>query len=202
MSEHLLRAQEFLRICDQFKLGKLPTENFHPKTKNLSQLAQDDLKQALSLLKELDTDAIKIVHEKISDIFILHRKIKETFLKGHKVFLCGCGATGRLSIALETFYRQSTAADNVISFMAGGDVALIKSIESFEDKVSYGARQLLELGFSNGDLLISSSEGGETPFVIGATQEAAKISKQKPYFFFCNPSEILRGLVERSREVI
>ena len=42
--------------------------------------------------------------------------------------------------------------------MAGGDVALIRSIENFEDFPNYGARQLREAGFKDGDLLIGSSE--------------------------------------------
>lgn len=62
---------------------------------------------------------------------------------------------------------------DVLSLMAGGDFALIKSVESFEDKTQYGERQLLELGLRPHDLLLASSEGGETPFVIGACQKAA-----------------------------
>ena len=29
-------ADDFLKICEQFKLGKLPTESQHPSTLNLS----------------------------------------------------------------------------------------------------------------------------------------------------------------------
>ncbi len=202
MSLHTLSSESFLSICDEFKLGDLPTESFHAKTINLSKLSKENLPEALEILKQVDKDALCIVSDKISAIYELHCKVKNVFLKGHKVFLCGCGATGRLSIALETLYRQLTSADNVISFMAGGDVALIKSIESFEDKVSYGARQLLELGFQDGDILISTTEGGETPFVIGATEEAAKNSQIKPYFLYCNPTEILAKTALRSKNVI
>jgi N-acetylmuramic acid 6-phosphate etherase len=85
--------------------------------------------------------------------------------------------------------------------MAGGDFALIKSVESFEDRVDYGERQLLELGFGPHDLLISPTEGGETPFVIGATNLASKISSRTPYFLYCNPDELLAP-IKRSQEVI
>ena len=74
-------------------------------------------------------------------------------------------------------------------------------MESFEDKVEYGERQLLELGFGPNDLLLSPTEGGETPFVIGATNLAASISKRSPYFLYCNPDKLLMP-IERSREVI
>jgi N-acetylmuramic acid 6-phosphate etherase len=90
-------------------------------------------------------------------------------------YFCGCGATGRLSLTIETLWRQvhrgEKIENRVFSFMAGGDVALIRSIENFEDFPDYGARQLLEAGFKDGDLLIGTTEGGETPFVIGAVEK-------------------------------
>lgn len=61
--------------------------------------------------------------------------INDTLSTGGKVFICGCGATGRLSLVLEALWRQETKAlnlndlsDRVVSFMAGGDAALIKSV--------------------------------------------------------------------------
>ena len=85
--------------------------------------------------------------------------------------------------------------------MAGGDFALIKSVESFEDKTEYGERQLMELGFGPNDLLLASTEGGETPFVIGSANKAAAVSNRKPYFLYCNPDEVLLPII-RSREVL
>jgi hypothetical protein len=41
------KAQEFLQIAPQFKLGKLLTEAQHPKNAHLSTLVQQDLRQAL-----------------------------------------------------------------------------------------------------------------------------------------------------------
>lgn len=44
--------------------------------------------------------------------------------------------------------------------MAGGDAALIKSIEDFEDHPEFAEQQLIQLGFKENDLLIGSTEGG------------------------------------------
>ena len=46
------------------------------------------------------------------------------------------------------------------SFMAGGDIALVHSLEGFEDYPEYGARHLRQLGFSENDLFIGVTEGG------------------------------------------
>ncbi len=101
----------------------------------------------------------------------------------------------------EFLYREKYGTDQVLSFMAGGDVALVHSLEGFEDYPELGARHLMQMGFTEKDLLISSTEGGETPFVIGATEKAAEVSRYKPYFLFCNPREILGKKVERSKRV-
>ena len=71
-------------------------------------------------------------------------------------------------------------------------------LRHFQDHPEFGVRQLDELGFADGDLLISSTEGGETPFVIGATERAAAVSSNPPWFLYCNPDEKLARLVERS----
>lgn len=196
------KARDFLFIAPQFKLGHLVTESFHPLTKNLSQLVHSNVGEALSLLQTVDREALHLMKEKSAIIWQMAQDIQATLDSGNKVFMCGCGATGRLSLVLETLYRQNVSGtDQVISFMAGGDYALIKSVESFEDKVEYGEKQLIELGFGENDLLLSPTEGGETPFVIGATNLAAKLSKRRPYFLYCNPDELLMP-IERSREVI
>ncbi|HXH75198.1 MAG TPA: hypothetical protein VNJ08_09555 [Bacteriovoracaceae bacterium] len=196
------KTAQFLSIASQFKLGHLVTEGFHPKTLNLSGLVKTDVGAALTLLQAVDHDALDIMKSKEQVLWELATKVKETLDAGHKVFMCGCGATGRLSLVLETLYRQQfSTAENVFSFMAGGDYALIKSVESFEDRVDYGERQLKDLGFGKHDLLIASTEGGETPFVIGATNAATVISDRAPYFLYCNPDELLMN-IQRSKEVI
>jgi N-acetylmuramic acid 6-phosphate etherase len=196
------KTHAFLEIAPQFMLGHLVTESFHPKTTKLSDLVKSDVAAALTLLEEVDHDAIKLMESKNSILWELAVEIRDTLSKGNKVFMCGCGATGRLSLVLETLFRQKNAQSNqVFSFMAGGDFALIKSVESFEDKTEYGERQLMELGFGPNDLLLASTEGGETPFVIGACNKAAATSKRQPYFLYCNPDEVLLP-IHRSREVI
>jgi N-acetylmuramic acid 6-phosphate etherase len=200
------KAVEFLLISSQFKLGRLVTELSHPATRNLSSLASNNLPEAISILKELDSQTIRVLSEKKKEICNLKDIISDTLKSGNNIFFCGCGATGRLSLTIETLWRQVYERDNikdkVFSFMAGGDVALIRSIENFEDFPQYGARQLLEAGFKDGDLLIGCTEGGETPFVIGAVEKATQISKRKPLFMYCNPDDLLCEVAERSKLVI
>lgn len=199
-------AEEFLACAADFQLGELDTEQPHPLTVNLSRQCREDLPAAIEALKAVDRQALETMTGQLGPVPDLITAIQDTWDNDGRIFLAGCGATGRLSIALETFCREGllplTLRDRVIGFMAGGDAALIRSIEGFEDFPEYGARQLRELGFGPKDLLIASTEGGETPWVIGATEEAARISERAPWFCYCNPDDRLRALVERSRRVL
>ncbi len=36
----------------------------------------------------------------------MYQDVNETLEKGNKIFICGCGATGRLALVLETLWKQ------------------------------------------------------------------------------------------------
>lgn len=202
----LQKAEEFLAVATQFQLGDLPTEQRHPDTFELANLCRRDMKSALRILKEIDLHVARTVAAKEPELLKLEKAISETLRAGNKVFFYGCGATGRLSMSIEYIWRYMhkgrPEADQVLGFMSGGDLALVHSIENFEDHPEFGARQVRDIGFGPHDLLVSTTEGGETPSVIGATEEAARISSRKPWFLYCNPTEVLHEQVERSRNVI
>ena len=85
--------------------------------------------------------------------------------------------------------------------MAGGDYALIKSVEGFEDFAAFGKKQLGDLGVSAGDVVFAITEGGETSFVIGAAWKGIEAGA-RVFFVYNNPDGVLCRQVERSREVI
>lgn len=201
------KAEEFLAVAAQFRLGNLPTEQRHPLTGDLAELSRHDIPAALDILKRIDLGVIAEVKVKEAELARLRTAIADTLAAGSRVFFYGCGATGRLSMSIEYvwrfIYRDNPAmADRVFGFMSGGDLALVHSIENFEDYPDYGARQVREIGFGPDDLLVSTTEGGETPSVIGATEEAARISSRKPFFIYTNPTDVLVAEVERSARVV
>jgi N-acetylmuramic acid 6-phosphate etherase len=205
-----MQLEEFLKNAPYFSLGHLPSEGFHPLTGRLSDWVlsghDDDLAIAIRVNQDIDLAAIKKILKQKAELIRLQQNIAETFARGNKVFLSGCGATGRLVLALETTWRKihagSAKENQVQALMAGGDFALVKSVENFEDFPEYGERHLNDLGFHDGDLLIAVTEGGETPYVIGTVHAALKTSRVNHWFVYCNPKELLCKTVERSREVI
>ncbi|HAZ12643.1 MAG: hypothetical protein A2X86_11405 [Bdellovibrionales bacterium GWA2_49_15] len=204
--EWQLELESFLKVKGQYRLGELPTERPHSKSQNLSLLAKTSIRDAYQIFFEIDRDALTVLKKMLPQVEEMGRAIQETLAQGRKIFISGCGATGRLALSIEKLWRDSHAnhplENRVVSFMAGGDLAFIHSLESFEDHPEFGARQLRELGFAEGDRLIAVTEGGETPFVIGTVWEALKISESTPYFLFCNPEAILCQVAQRSKEII
>jgi N-acetylmuramic acid 6-phosphate etherase len=196
-------AEEFLLKKQLFQLGDLPTESPNPLTRNLSELAQHDLSEGLRIMRQIDLAALRKIHGAFSTYQDLFTAIAETLNQGRRIYLAGCGATGRLSLSLEYLWRRKhRGSDQVRSLMAGGDVALVHSLEGFEDFPQFGARHLQQLGFESDDLLIGTTEGGETPYVIGAVEHAAENSRRTPYFLYCNTPKILIDKVERSKRVL
>jgi N-acetylmuramic acid 6-phosphate etherase len=204
MSANGQSADDFLSQADQFQLGHLWTERPHPKTIGLSQLINLNPQEAIKSFVAVDEEMLSFLVTQANELANLAQKIEACFKRGGKLFLSGCGATGRLSLVLENLWRQqhrgTTKADQVIGFMAGGDLALIHSIEKFEDYPDYGRRQLKELGFSSNDLLLASTEGGETPWVIGTALEAISLGGECS-FLYCNPRELLEKSLERCKQI-
>ncbi len=213
------RAEEFLKICDQFQLGALTTESSHPVTANLSQTARGDVSAALSLLFQADGDVVRTYSEfaQSGRAAAIAGAVADALKNGRRLFFTGCGSTGRLSIQLVSIWRDfwqrqrarglvcspSTfdLEQRALSVMAGGDFALIKSVEGFEDFSVFGRKQIGDLGVSAGDIVFAITEGGETSFVIGTAWKGVEAGA-RVYFVYNNPDDVLCRHVERSREVI
>jgi N-acetylmuramic acid 6-phosphate etherase len=212
------RSQSFLGIADQFKLGELVTEGAHPATHRLSETAQEDTVAALRLLFKVDADVVRKYRELAESgrMAAIADQLLHALQAGGRIFFTGCGSTGRLSILLDSIWRDfwqqqaARAGSNPLaadmegrsfSVMAGGDFALIKAVEGFEDYTEFGRKQIGDLGVKAGDVVFAITEGGETSFVIG-TAWAGVDAGAKVYFVYNNPDEVLCRHVERSRKVI
>ena len=213
------RSEEFLDICGQFQLGMLTTESSHPVTANLSETARRDAAAGLGLLFEADGDVVRRYEQfaRSGQAPEMAGTVLEALKKGGRVFFTGCGSTGRLSIQLVSIWRdfwQRQRARGLVctpsaeelearaqSVMAGGDFALIKSVEGFEDYNAFGRKQIGDLGVAARDVVFAITEGGETSFVIGTAWQGLEAGA-RVYFVYNNPDELLCRHVQRSREVI
>ncbi len=213
------RAREFIENEQQFHLGALPTEQSNPKTRGLAETAQRDLAAAIRMLQAVDADVLPKAEEVFAgpQFSLLVAAMRRAIDDGRQICFSGCGATGRLSILLESAWRHfcwelrqkhpDIAArlpgldDRAVSIMTGGDYALIRSVENFEDHQAFGRQQAREAGLGPGDVLVAITEGGETSSVIGTVWQAQEDGAEV-FFVFNNPADVLARHVERSRQVI
>ncbi|MDP8217508.1 MAG: hypothetical protein P9M03_02155 [Candidatus Theseobacter exili] len=213
-------SRKFILEEVEFRLGELLTEQAHPLSKEMSEASVLD---GLYMINKIDKGMLSVYHELVKKGAFARpvEDVLEAIESGNNVFLCGCGATGRLSIQIEAVWRDfwknfkrnkeiakkidlsliNSMEDQVVSVMAGGDYALIKSVENFEDHKSFGKKQILDMGLKKADVVFSITEGGETSFVIGTAWMGIDVGA-KVHFVYNNPDEILINNVRRSREVI
>ncbi|MDD5677580.1 MAG: sugar phosphate isomerase [Kiritimatiellae bacterium] len=212
-------AEYFLDQEKQFHLGVLPTEQSNPKTRNIDRVFKTGMDKGLKTLLSVDYDVAKMAGEVLTSHAF--RKLVEAggrcLNRNGNIIFSGCGATGRLSILLESIWRRFFAdtrrrhsalyaqiqsyENRVFSIMTGGDYALIKSVESFEDYAEFGRQQVREQGVTGNDILIAITEGGETSSVLGSVAEAAERGAEV-FLLFNNPADILCAHIERSRKAI
>ena len=220
------KARNFIDNEKQFQLGFLPTECSNPITATLEEDFKRSTRAGIQCLQRGDRQmAITMRHVFASPQF--HALVDAmvatlitpplTHSSTHplpRIIFSGCGATGRLSILLESMWRdffhrraaelsaeERTLADRVASIMTGGDFALIRSVEFFEDYAEGGRRQAAALNVGEGDTFVAITEGGETSSVLGTLKYAAEHGA-KCFLVFNNPADILRKHLDRCREAI
>ena len=213
------RAKDFLENEKQFHLGMLPTEQSNPKTRGLDEVFESDTAKGVDMLFSVDEDIVPMAEKVFAGEEFAHmlESSYKAIVEGGKIVFSGCGATGRLSILLESMWRAffrdlkveqpeiftkvACFENSVFSIMTGGDYALIKSVESFEDYPQFGKRQAHELDLNSNDVLIAITEGGETSSVLGTVQYALEVDA-KAFLMFNNPADVLCEHIERSRLAI
>lgn len=182
---------DYVQNKTPFQLHTLLTEQRHPKTWNLSERLQKDVADGLRMLFSVDEDITARIDEIASDsrsLEALAEAFEQAVLEKKRIYVYGCGATGRLAKQMESsFWRpfwsnikddrkiwtelrphlSATIEDDLRGEMTGGDRALISSLEGFEDLPLIGRLQLSDHGIQRGDVVLCVTEGGETSSVIG-----------------------------------
>jgi len=223
-------STEFVQQRTQFQLHTLLTEQRHPKTWNLSEVAAGDPAQALSQLFSVDEDVARAFAaladdpQRMAKLHAASAAVQRALRDGHRIYFYGTGSTGRLAETLESglwrpFWKRMQAdpawpriaarlpadlGERVRGEITGGDRALISSLEGFEDLQLIGALQMRDDGIGADDVVFAVTEGGETSAVIGTALAAADqrgAGTDRVWFVYNNPDEVLRPF-ERSRRVL
>lgn len=138
---------------------------------NLEQLSSQTI---LEKMNEEDQKVAKAVAEVIPEIALLVDGLVPRFLKGGRLFYIGAGTSGRLGIldASEIPPTYGLPHDRVIGIMAGGDIAIRKSVEHAEDDRKQAWKDLLAFNINANDAVVGIAASGTTPYVLGGIEDA------------------------------
>lgn len=215
--ERLLKDQpsavkEAAQHLDSFLSSVLTTEDSHPATTGMAEKTQDDktLSEIIEACTQVDIQALAALQTYLDNKKYneLVAAIKKTLENEGKIYIAGCGSSGRLALFLERICRE-ILPNKVVAVMAGGDFALVRAIEDFEDKGEYGVKQLEAQKFNpSKDLYIGVSASGSAKFNNFAIWEQAKKIETKsapehlkPWLICCNDAEKLEQAMKEQDQL-
>ena len=213
-----LAAAHFLKYEGDYRMGYIDAEKPHPMTRYLSQTYQRSPKEGVKLLFTVDDQmAQRAAHTLTTGEYAKFADtIRKTIKQGGRVIFSGCGSSGRLSMNVERGWRSAIAKlterhpnaagalrealERVGNIMTGGDYAVIRAAESFEDSIALGKAQARQWDFNSKDLLVGITATGETTSILGTAVQALEDGAQV-YMLVCSDPVPLLDKMERTQAV-
>ena len=179
-------------------MKKRETLNTEQQNKSSLEIDQFSVLKILETINNEDQTVATAVKKVLPDIEVVVSFAKKSLGSGGRVFYIGAGTSGRLGVldASECPPTYSVPSDWFIGLIAGGDVALRRSIEGAEDDQFQAEEDLEKYNISSNDLLIGISCSGAAEYVISALEYAKKKSA-KTVYLITNPAPYLSTSVDK-----
>jgi len=180
-------------VRDRADLGDLLTEQPNPASEGIDALASEEI---LRVINAEDRRVADVVAAEISNISKAVDAIVESVRQGGRWFYIGAGTSGRLGVldAAECPPTFNVPAELVQGIIAGGEGALVRASEAWEDDPAAGDRDLLIHGFGPADVLVGIAASGRTPYVLGAVAAAKRAGGRTVGLSFTPDSDLARAV--------
>jgi len=171
------------------------TERRNPRSVDIDQL---DPLQLVDLFVAEDSTVPAAVGRAREPIAQAMRLIEGAFRHGGRLFYLGAGTSGRLGVldASECPPTFGTRPELVQGIIAGGEAALVRSVEGAEDRAEDGATALTARGIAAGDVVLGIAASGTTPFVHGGLRHARSIGAATIFLTCAEPPAVLAGVCD------
>jgi N-acetylmuramic acid 6-phosphate etherase len=162
------------------------TEQRNPCSANLEQMNARELVELFVEEEKLVQEALRMA---IIDLTSALELVAKSLRSGGRLFYVGAGTSGRVGVldASEIPPTFGTPPELVQGIIAGGAMALYRSVEGAEDEENAGAIAVSERGIKDIDVLVGISASGRTPFALGALCRAKALGA-KTILLTCNPA--------------
>jgi N-acetylmuramic acid 6-phosphate etherase len=168
------------------------TDNLITESVNYSTVDIDisSTKKIIKLISDEDRKISKAVYKESKSIEAAVDLIYKQSKIGGRIFFVGAGTSGRLGVieAAECPPTFGTSPSAVQAIIAGGNKAILSSIEGAEDSYTEGTDELRKKGLSRSDVVVGIAASSTTPFVAGAINFAKKIKTPTVLITF-NPTK-------------
>ena len=149
----------------------MSTEAIDPRSADL------DLRSSLevaTLMLAANERAVAVVGAALPAIAAAVDAIAARMRDGGRLLYVGAGTSGRLAVldAAECVPTFSTPPELVRAILAGGEEALVHSVEGAEDDADGGRAAIAREAVGPADSVVGIAASGSTPFVRGALAEA------------------------------
>jgi N-acetylmuramic acid 6-phosphate etherase len=167
-------------------LANTLTEQRNPRSESLEKMNPQTLVQLFIEEEEFVQDALRTAAPDLARAIEI---VTESLRSGGRLFYIGAGSSGRIGVldASEIPPTFGAPTDLVQGVIAGGIMALHRSVEGAEDEQSTGALAVVERGVKSADVVMGITASGGTPFVRGALARAKSLGA-KVILLTCNPS--------------
>jgi N-acetylmuramic acid 6-phosphate etherase len=173
---------------------ELPTEGMLASARELDQMP---VSKVLELIHAEDGRAHQAVGAVLPEIALAVDVLVCSLSGGGRWFNVGAGTSGRLGVldASEVPPTFGMSPRCVQAVIAGGEPALRNAVEGAEDNDEAAAWALRERGLEPGDVVVSISASGRTPFALGAFVAAHEVGARR-IAICCDPASPLAEAAE------
>ncbi|WP_182876741.1 N-acetylmuramic acid 6-phosphate etherase [Microbispora sp. H10670] len=181
-------------------LAALATEQSDPRYSGIDTLPTEEIAR---LMNAADAAVPAAVGLAVPAISAAVDAIAARMAGGGRLLYVGAGTSGRLAVldASECPPTFGTHPDLVQGIIAGGEAALVRSVEGAEDDAGAGAAVIRDKQVGPLDSVVGISASGRAPYVVGAVEEARRRGALT-VGLACNTGTPLARAAERGIEVI
>lgn len=130
--------------------------------------------EAMGAMLDNQSNAITAVRNAIPSLAAAATAAARRLREHGRLIYCGAGASGRIAVqdGTELYATFGWQADRLAYLMAGGESALIRSVEGAEDDADAGARDAASLRPCPGDVLVAVAASGSTRYTCAVQRTA------------------------------
>ncbi|MGW5263724.1 N-acetylmuramic acid 6-phosphate etherase [Microbispora sp. NPDC004025] len=181
-------------------LAALATEQSDPRFSEIDTLPTEEIAR---LMNAADAAVPAAVGRAVPAISAAVDAIAARMADGGRLLYVGAGTSGRLAVldASECPPTFGTHPDLVQGIIAGGEAALVRSVEGAEDDAEAGAAVIRGKHVGPLDSVVGISASGRAPYVVAAVEQARRLGALT-VGLACNTGTPLARAADHAVEVI